>query len=71
MYTYAVGRKPSKNPRAIHLGIRVDDRTARALDHEVAIEEQARPGLGLTRSDVVRMLMAEALAAREKARGKR
>jgi len=66
-----MGRKPAKNPKDVHLGIRVDNRTARAVDREIEFEEQLRPGLGLTRSDVVRMLMAEALAARDRTRSKR
>lgn len=66
-----MGRKPAKNPKDIHLGIRIDEGTAAALDKEIELEEQHRPGLGLTRSDVVRMLMVEALAARQKARRKR
>ena len=66
-----VGRKPSKNPKGVHLGIRVDDQMARALDREIKFEEQLRPGLGLTRSDVVRLLIAEALGAREQVRSKR
>jgi len=66
-----VGRRPAKNPKGVHLGIRIDERTARALDREIVEEERLRPGLGLTRSDVVRMLMAEALACRDQARSRR
>jgi hypothetical protein len=62
-----LGRKPSKNPKRIHLGVRVDDDTASALDAEIARERAARPGLDLDRSGMVRMLIAEALAARAKA----
>ncbi len=63
-----MGRKPVKQPKYIQLAFRIDDETAKALDREVAHEMAARPGLPLNRSDIVRMLMAEALAARAKAR---
>jgi hypothetical protein len=63
-----MGRRPAKFPKATHLGIRIDDATAKALDAEVVRANAASPGLVLGRSDIVRMLIAEALAARAKGR---
>jgi hypothetical protein len=61
-----VGRKPANNPKAIHLGIRIDPETAQKLDREIKRETEAKPGLSLNRSAMVRMLMAEALLARSR-----
>lgn len=63
-----MGRRPSKNPKGIHLGIRIDEATANALDREIRREVGAKPGLTLSRSAMVRILMAEALLARSRQR---
>ena len=60
-----VGRRPSDNPKSVHIGIRVDQATADALDAEAARLRKAE-NLDLGRSDIVRKLIAEALAARSK-----
>lgn len=60
-----LGRKPSDNPKSIHLGIRVDEATAEALDAEIARLKKVE-NLDLGRSDIVRKLITEALAARIK-----
>jgi hypothetical protein len=64
-----VGRKPVENPKSIHIGIRVDEATAAALDAEIVRLKKEHPGLPLNRSDIVRMLIAEAFSSRAK-RGK-
>jgi hypothetical protein len=66
-----LGRKPAKNPKQVQIAFRVDESTARALDEELAFEMNARPGLSLNRSDIARMLLAEALIARMKKRGRK
>ena len=58
----AVGRPPADNPRNVQIAYRVDQATADAIDAEINAE--LRPGLLLSRNDMARMLMAEALAAR-------
>lgn len=57
-----MGRKPAEDPMNVQLTFRVNDATGKALD--AVIEAESRPGLTLSRSDVARMLIAEALAAR-------
>jgi hypothetical protein len=65
-----VGRPPAENPRNVQIGFRVDQATSEAIDAEIAVEQ--RPGLLLSRNDMARMLMAEALEARaEKRRHKK
>jgi hypothetical protein len=61
-----MGRKPAKNPKGVHLGLRIDAETAKALDREIEREMAAKPGLSLNRSAMVRILMAEALLGRSK-----
>lgn len=62
----AVGRKPSKNPKQVHLGIRIDQSTADSIDAEIERLKKAHPGLAIGRSDVVRMFITEALSSRPK-----
>ena len=62
----SVGRPPVDNPRNVAIAYRVNQATADALDAEIEIEK--RPGLELSRNDMARMLMAEALAARAQVR---
>jgi len=62
-----MGRKPAKFPKATHLGIRIDEATEKAINYELELANR-EPGSTLGRSDIVRMLIAEALAARAKAR---
>jgi hypothetical protein len=66
-----MGRRPAQNPKSVQLAFRVDQATAEALDEQIKAEE--RPGLPLSRSDMARMLIAEALAARaeKQKRGKK
>jgi hypothetical protein len=59
-----MGRPPADNPRNIQINFRVDQTTAEALDAQILVEQ--RPGLVLSRGDVARMLMFEALEARRK-----
>lgn len=61
-----MGRRPAKNPKGIHLGVRVDDEMLAELDEEIEREVDAKPGLTLTRSAMLRMLVAEALIARKR-----
>jgi hypothetical protein len=64
-----VGRKKAKNPLDEQISFRVDKSTAKELDAQVEAAVAKQPGLILSRGDMVRMLVAEALAARAK-RGK-
>jgi hypothetical protein len=64
-----VGRPPADKPRNVQIAYRVDEETAKAIDAEIATEQ--RPGLTLSRNDMARMLMAEALEARQQKRGKK
>lgn len=61
-----VGRRPSKNPKGVHIGVRLDDAMTTAIDEELARIAKAHPGLVLNRSLVIRMLITEALATRKK-----
>lgn len=61
-----VGRPPVDNPRNVAIAYRIDQATADAIDAEIEVEQ--RPGLVLSRNDMARMLMAEALANRAAAR---
>ncbi len=60
---HPVGRPPSENPRNVTIGYRIDQATADDLDAELA--QERRPGLVLSRNDVARMLMTEALEVRK------
>ncbi len=64
-----MGRRPSANPKSTQISFRIDAAATAALDREV--EADQRPGLTLSRNDVARMLLAEALEARAAKRGKR
>lgn len=64
-----MGRRPAENPLSVQLNFRVDAATASALDAEVA--HDSKPGLHLSRNDMARILVAEALAARAMRRSKR
>ena len=63
-----MGRKPVENPLSVQLAFRVDGETAEAIDLEIKAE--VRPGLKLSRNDMARMLVAEALEARATKRSK-
>jgi hypothetical protein len=58
-----MGRPPADNPRNIQVNFRIDRVIAADLDAELEIEQ--KPGLFLSRNDVARMLVLEALAARQ------
>ena len=59
-----VGRRPAENPLSVQLSFRIDDATAEQLDEELKKAMEMHPGLVLSRGDVARMLMAEALKVR-------
>lgn len=63
-----MGRRPANNPLSVQLAFRIDEATAKAIDGEIKNDE--RPGLHLSRNDMARILVAEALAARAKKRSK-
>jgi len=52
----------------MHLGVRVDVELIRKLDSEAEHMERERPGMKVSRTDAVQVLLHEALAARETAR---
>ena len=58
----AVGRPPADKPRIVQIGYRIDQEMADAVD--VEIDHTRRPGEFLSRNDMARILMAEALEAR-------
>lgn len=61
-----VGRRPAKNPLSEQISFRLDQATARALDAALDVQLQTTPGLVLSRGDMVRILVTEALNARAK-----
>jgi hypothetical protein len=65
----AVGRPPVDKPRNVQIAFRINEEVADALDVELELER--RPGFDISRNDVARMLMFEALAARQAARAKK
>jgi hypothetical protein len=66
-----LGRRPSANPKDVQVNVRFDAALTKLLDEEAAHEEALRPGIYVTRSDVIRLLVGEAIAARSKKRGKK
>jgi hypothetical protein len=64
-----VGRPPADNPRNVQINFRIDQKTADDLDGELELER--KPGLLLSRNDIARMLMTEALEARQTKRKKK
>lgn len=64
-----MGRRPASNPLSVQLSFRVDEETGRAIDVEVKTE--SRPGLAISRNDMARILIAEALEIRAAKRTKR
>lgn len=65
----SMGRPPADDPLSVQLSFRVNETTGEAIDEEIKAE--ARPGLRLSRNDMARMLIAEALEARAASRKKR
>lgn len=66
-----LGRPKTRQPKAgeaIHLSIRIDGAMALALDEEGERMGAERPGPAFTRTDVVRVALAEWLASRRKNR---
>lgn len=61
-------RKPDDEPTT-PLGIRIPESLMKAIDDE--IERISPQGFSITRSDMVRVLLGEALAARRKATEKK
>lgn len=61
-----MGRKTSDDPKATTLGIRVTADQLAAIDDAIAEIKREHPGLELTRSDVVRMWINEAIQRRAK-----
>lgn len=58
----SVGRPPADDPLNVQLSFRVNQSMGKAIDAE--LERERRPGLQLSRNDMARILMAEALEAR-------
>jgi hypothetical protein len=56
----------AKQPAA--LSFRVDGSLHDLIDREMAIEREQHPGLRVAKSDVVKMLLSEAIVARHRAR---
>jgi hypothetical protein len=70
----AVGRPPrtpEESDGTAHLGLRVPVSLLRSLDAEAKAMQEERPGLKVSRTDVVQVLLNEALEARTKRRRKR
>ena len=69
----AVGRPKTRKPKAgesIQISITVDGALIQRLDGEADRISSERPGMRLTRADVVRIALHEWLASRDKSRGK-
>lgn len=56
---------PDEQRKDEHLGLRIDPQLSERIQVQVERENAARPGLGLSRSVMVRVLVNEALDARE------
>ena len=56
-----MGRKPSPNPKLVHIGFRADGDLLKLIDEEVARRIRLS-GVELDRSKVVRALVRESLA---------
>ena len=63
-----VGRKPSENPKATTLGLRVSAAELEAIDEVVEELRKQHPTIEYTRTDVIRGWMREAIARRAKHR---
>ena len=64
-----MGRPPAEKPRNVQIAFRIDQATSDQIDAE--LEADARPGLVLSRNDMARILMAEAIEARRTKRKKK
>lgn len=62
----AVGRKPSADPKKHPISFRVNAETLERLQR--VLDDEQRPGLDLSISDIARMLMFEGLEQRPKKR---
>ena len=60
----SLGRRPSANPKSATLGVRVDLEMLAHIDAEIREIAKERRGLIVTRADVVRMWVAEAIERR-------
>jgi hypothetical protein len=60
-----LGRPKSENPKGIHLGLRIDQATADAIDVEIERLKKLT-GITLSRSMVVRQLLESALGISQK-----
>jgi hypothetical protein len=68
-----VGRPKTRKPKAgepIQISITVDGSLIQRLDEEAAQISSERPGMRLTRADVIRIALHEWLVGRDKSRGK-
>ena len=54
-----------------HIGLRIDDDLLERVDAQLVVEEAAKPGLVVSRSMMLRILVVEALMAREQVKKRR
>lgn len=59
-----VGRRRLGKSMLTTISFRIDEDTKARVDSEVEMENLAQPGLGMVRSDLVRVLMTEGLQHR-------
>jgi hypothetical protein len=57
----AMGRRPAKNPKSVHVAVRLDAEMAAAIDTEIDRLSAQTPGIVYTRSMVIRALISEHL----------
>jgi hypothetical protein len=56
-----MGRRPAKNPKSVHVAVRLDADMAAAVDAEIGRLSAQTPGIVFTRSMVIRALISEVL----------
>jgi hypothetical protein len=60
-----MGRPPSKNPKAVHLGIRIEPEIDQALQAEIDRFEREH-GVVISKSEMIRKILKDALSVRAK-----
>jgi hypothetical protein len=63
---FAMGRRPAKNPKSVHVAVRLDADMAAAIDAEIERLGAQNPGMQFNRSMVIRALITEHLVKSRK-----
>jgi hypothetical protein len=56
-----MGRRPAKNPKSVHVAVRLDAEMAASIDAEIERLSAQTPGIVYTRSMIIRALITEHL----------